>query len=396
MTDPKIFLLQDNCFALKRWVEPETWGPLIHSLGFTHVEASFDNEMDFFYTSVDYRNRWFEKVDRVDTKENIKVKTFYTGYQTYRTAGLLHPDHDMRRYLLDGWVRPAVELLGSRGIDWGFALHAYPEKALQDPALYAQETDSLVEEMAEIAHMAKINGGISLCAEAMYSPHQTPWTIKGTKAFLKAIFAKHGEPLYTTVDLGHMCGQRRFKKLSIEAIESKLLEAMAGTLSEEPWLGPDSAYAIWDRVLENQKIKDSDLVAIEKEMARYPYLFSTNEADGDPYAWLHELGCYSPIVHMQQTNGVVSSHAAFTPENNDKGIIEGKRLLKAIAASYEKEEPDMPPKAKEINLAFEIFSSNSEHPREIISKLKATYQYWRQFIPEDGLRLSQLLERLGA
>lgn len=34
MNYPKIYLVLDNCFAIKRWVEPETWGPLIKQLGF--------------------------------------------------------------------------------------------------------------------------------------------------------------------------------------------------------------------------------------------------------------------------------------------------------------------------------------------------------------------------
>ena len=35
MEYPKIYLALDNCFALKRWVEPETWLPLIKDLGYT-------------------------------------------------------------------------------------------------------------------------------------------------------------------------------------------------------------------------------------------------------------------------------------------------------------------------------------------------------------------------
>ena len=129
-------------------------------------------------------------------------------------------------------------------------------------------------------------------------------------------------------------------------------------------------------------------------MARYPHLFSFDPADSDPYAWLEALACYSPIMHMQQTNGVTSSHAAFTEDNNAAGIIDGARLLAAIAKSYEKEDPAMPPKAEAIYLSFEIFASNAEHPREIKNKLKETCAYWRTFIPKDGMPLNELIERL--
>ena len=54
----------------------------------------------------------------------------------------------------------------------------------------------------------------------------------------------------------------------------------------------------------------------------------------------------------------------------------------------------MPPRAAEIYLAFEIFASNAEYCTEITGKLKETYQYWRKWIPEDGLKLDELIRRM--
>lgn len=53
MKYPKIYLALDNCFALKRWVEPETWLPLIKDLGYTSIQASYDNEFDMLYNTKD-------------------------------------------------------------------------------------------------------------------------------------------------------------------------------------------------------------------------------------------------------------------------------------------------------------------------------------------------------
>lgn len=92
MNYPKIYLVLDNCFAIKRWVEPETWGPLIKQLGFDYVEASFDNEADFFYSPDWYLDAWFDRVKAVEAAQDIHVANFFTGYQTYRTAGLAHPN----------------------------------------------------------------------------------------------------------------------------------------------------------------------------------------------------------------------------------------------------------------------------------------------------------------
>ena len=96
---------------------------------------------------------------------------------------------------------------------------------------------------------------------------------------------------------------------------------------------------------------------------------------------------------MQQTDGITSSHQPFTKEENEKGIIQGEEVLRAIAHSYEQEqEPQMPPKCQEIYLAFEIFAGNTEYREEIIEKLKETLNYWRRFVPEDGIRLDVLLK----
>ena len=150
--------------------------------------------------------------------------------------------------------------------------------------------------------------------------------------------------------------------------------------------------------IRSDDFQDCSKAAVERvveEMEKYPYQFSTDQRDSDLYAWVEELACYSPIMHIQQTNGIVSSHAPFTKENNEKGIVEGKKLLQAIAKSYEQEEEGMPPKADSIILALELFASHTEHPKDIKDKMKQTRQYWDRYIPKDGMRLDELLERLG-
>jgi hypothetical protein len=388
MVDPKIYLLQDTCFAIKRWVEPETWGPVVRQIGFDAVEESFDNEMDFFYTPKAYRDEWFKRLEKVETEQNIKVRSFFTGYQTYRTTGLTHPNIKMAQYLMDGWVKPAIEELGAHGLHIGFALNGFPEKTLQNPSLYAKGMQQLIGFMSEIGMLAKQNGGIYACTEAMHAPQMPPWTIDGTIKFLQDVYAKNNAPVYITIDVGHMIGQKRFLKPSTEAIINSIIT------KKEPWLGADKAYALWEKAVDNQDTSDATLQTIVNAMDDHSYLFSNSPKDGDPYAWIKKLGCYSPIMHMQQTDGIKSSHAAFTPKNNEKGIIEPAKVLKAIAESYEHTIPGMPPKAKEINLAFEIFGSNTEHPREIISKLQDTAKVWKQVIPRDGMRLSEILKNI--
>ncbi|MGO8817877.1 MAG: hypothetical protein ACLQVG_24810 [Terriglobia bacterium] len=116
--------------------------------------------------------------------------------------------------------------------------------------------------------------------------------------------------------------------------------------------------------------------------------------DGDTYRWLEELGSYSPVIHLQQTDGSSSPHRPFTEENNRRGIIDGENVLQAIATAYSAEpEPGMPPRCEEIYLTLEIFAGTADLPVDIISGLADSVEYWRRFIPTDGLTAQGLLDR---
>lgn len=76
MEYPKIYLALDNCFALKRWVEPETWLPLIKDLGYTSIQASYDNEFDMLYNTKEYIDSWLERLTVAEKQYGAKVQSF--------------------------------------------------------------------------------------------------------------------------------------------------------------------------------------------------------------------------------------------------------------------------------------------------------------------------------
>jgi hypothetical protein len=51
----------------------------------------------------------------------------------------------------------------------------------------------------------------------------------------------------------------------------------------------------------------------------------------------------------------------------------------------------MPLRCEEIYLTLEIFSGTADLPTEIIEKLAESVTYWRRYVPEDGLRLGELI-----
>ena len=126
-------------------------------------------------------------------------------------------------------------------------------------------------------------------------------------------------------------------------------------------------------------------------MDRYPHLFASAR-DCDLYRWLEEVGCYSPIVHLQQTNGGSSQHLPFIPAHNKVGIVHPLKVLQALARSYDRPAlPGMPPRCEDIYLTFEIFPHTTDRRRDILPVLAESVRYWRQWVPRDGQSLESLI-----
>lgn len=393
MSYPRIYLTVDNCFAIKRWVRPSTWMGTIQELGAGYVEASTDNECDPLFATAEYLDDWAEQVLAEEQKRGMKVANFYTGYQTYRTVGLAHHDRRIRQNLLNGWLKPMVRLARKvRAAGIGFSFFAMPDEVLQSPSAHAQTEDIIDQLLAELLEYAGAAAPVAVSIEQMYAPHQPPWTIEGSRQLLRRLYARARRPGYLTIDVGHQVGQRRFLRPDRRGIEELLRSCRRDGRLEKVWLGPSAAYALFRRGLEAPASRDPEVAAeIDRLLACYPYLFA-QPIDGDTYAWLEQLGCYSPIIHLQQNDGSSSHHAPFTADNNREGIIEGRKLLSALARSYERE-PDsgMPPMTDEIYLSLEVFPSNVDYNFDTLAGLRESVEYWRRFVPRDGARLNELL-----
>lgn len=391
MTYPKVYLVLDNCFAIKRWVRPAQWMPVVKDTGFSWVEASTDNEFDPLFATEGYMNDWLEEVEREGKRLGLRVANFFTGYQTYRTVGFAHHDERIRELLVRGWHQVLIRKAARLNAGIGFSFWAFPEEVLQEPEAYERTTRMILDTVAQLARQAR-EEGVALSAEQMYAPHQPPWTIRGSRRYLKDLYALSGVSSYVTIDVGHQVGQDKFTKPGREKILSALRSARKGHSLDDLWLGPRAAFDLFGEAAGRDGEGDEAAAdAIVRLIDDYPYLFS-EEGDGDTYAWLEQLGCYSPIVHMQQTDGVTSSHAPFTEDNNRRGIISGDRVLRAIKASFDAPaEEAMPPKCGSIFLSFELFAANTDYNAVTIRRLRETCEYWRRFVPEDGVPLDQLV-----
>lgn len=395
MISPRIHLAIDNCFASKRWTRPDDWSAIVKDWGINYVEASADNECDPLYADPEYLEDWLQDVQSACELRGVSVASLYSGHGTYATLGLASPDRRNQERLQHQWLDVMIHNAARLKAGLGFYCHAFNEDILRDPAAYAAAEVELYERLAELAAYADAQKLKFIAVEQMYSPHQIPWTLHGSRKFLKEIWTRSQRPLYLTLDTGHQYGQRKFIRLPADQLRQSLRRARrTGRISAGLWLGPAAAYSIFRAALAApEDSEDEYLQRLERQMARYPYLFAVWE-DGDAYGWLRELGCYSPIIHLQQTDGTSSPHRPFTPDNNRTGIIHGNKVLEAIAAAYCMEpDAEMPPPCLDIYLTLEMFSGTADLPLDILAGLTESVEYWRQYVPKDGLTLQELLSR---
>jgi sugar phosphate isomerase/epimerase len=416
LSSPRVYLAIDNCFASKRWTQPREWMEVIRELGLTCVEASADNECDPLYAGPEVLADWCEEVREGSHDTGVRVVNLYSGHGTYATLGLAHPDVRVRDRILHQWLKPMVATAAQLNAGLGFFCHAFADAVLQDGDAYRAARADLVERLAEVSRFAaefRMTGCVGV--EQMYSPHQIPWTIAGAEDLLRDVFTCSGAPFHLTIDVGHQCGQRRFRRPDAAAIGERLRTCRKGGSPQarppvdpsgggracgEPrdglWLGPRAAFAAFDRAVAAAAVEaDTHIREILDLMAASPHFFSTDERDADPYAWLERLGPWSPIVHLQQTDGTRSAHAPFTAEHNRAGIIRPAQVLRALQRGYWRDRPaGMPPPVDVIYLTLEPFTGTADINTDVRRRLKESVAYWRAVVPEDGLTLDEILDKV--
>lgn len=333
---PRLTLALDTCFASKRWTQPGEWMQIAADAGIFALEASADNECDPLYTPPAVLDDWARAVEVAGAQTGGRVVNFYSGHGTYATLGLAHPDPRQRDHIQQRWLLPMIALAARFGAGLGFYCHAFPQQVVQDAARYAEAEQDLFRRLAELAASARAHGLPAISVEQMYSPHQIPWTIRGAEKLLRAVYAQ-GEapaPMYLTLDSGHWVGQRNF--MASEA--------------EQP----------------------------RDELRAQP-------EDGDFYAWLTRLAPYSPIIHLQQTDGTHSGHKPFTAAQNARGVIDPARVLAAIEQAYAQPiDPTLPPRVTEIALTLEIFSPTAEPPALSLANIHESAACWRAALTSAG------------
>jgi D-erythrulose 1-phosphate 3-epimerase len=379
MNYPKLYLAIDNCFASKRWTNPNEWMDIARSLGLVYVEASADNECDPMYAGQEYLKRWTVQVQAAVQETGVNISGLYSGHGTYATLGLTHTDEAVRHRMRDVWAKPMINLAAGLHTGLGCYCFAFPDSVLQNADLYQRFYDELCDNLALLCTYASEQGLPYFAIEQMYTPHQVPFTLEGTENMLRRVYGLAGCPLYITVDTGHQIGQSRFVKPTGTELEMRIQTGYPG------WLGPRKAY----EVFQSDLITKKKIASIQAAMKETPWMFARKD-DGNTNQWFRQFGLYSPIIHLQQTDGNMSAHWPFTAKYNSLGKIRGEDLLNALMDGVKAPEvPGMPPRVENIYLTLEVFSGTASYNYDILQTLRESVIYWRQFVPRDGIPLDE-------
>lgn len=390
--DPRIYLAIDNCFAVKKWTTPTEWSRVIRGMGLSYAECVTDVDMDPLLMDAGYLSDWADEVAALKKSGDMNIVMLYTGNSTYDTTGMAHPDPKVRDRIVYVWFKKLMELAVRLDVPVGYYVQAFSDYILQDKGLYRQAMDNMMESTVKLNRQAGEMGVRYLAIEQMYTPHQVPFTIDATAEMMKRVMRESGKAFYFTEDVGHHC------LLYTRPDAQKIKAAHRRYLRDgfvELWLGHKDAYDIFTNPVYRDGLSAGAVDEILRLTDEYAYLFSP-EKDTSCYEWLREIGCYSPVIHLQQTNGNSSAHRPFTEENNKQGIIHPAKILKSLQKSYERDDdPALPPKCGDIYLTFELYGSTRDIGYQLLFDIEKSVEYWRRFIPEDGMRLSELVERNG-
>jgi hypothetical protein len=91
---------------------------------------------------------------------------------------------------------------------------------------------------------------------------------------------------------------------------------------------------------------------------------------GDPYRWLEELLPWSPVVHLQQTDGKADRHWPFSPDHARTGIIEPRRIVEIVRGS---------PLAR-VDLLFEFAHAFDAPPHQVLDDHRRSVDAWMRWL----------------
>jgi len=127
----------------------------------------------------------------------------------------------------------------------------------------------------------------------------------------------------------------------------------------------DEAKALYERLNENTPIPIHFLLDVGHQCS-----YEAAGKDRDTYLWLRKLGKISPLIHLQQMDGVWDRHWSFTKAHNAEGVVQMDKVVEALEESG----------AEEVYLFPELIHPFEFEEDRLLEELDESYEYLKQYV----------------
>ncbi len=194
----------NNCFAAKRWVEPDVWASIVaNDLRLANVQFSFDLLDPAMPEPA--RSELCGSIRRACVERRVSLDSTFTGVGAYVRNMLADPNPALRNYALS-WYEYAVHvssLLGARATGGFFGSLSMTD--LRDPDRKRFLRGIMVENVRRIAAVACENAQDKLLWELMPHPREIPHDPEEAVELLTEANERSPIPIGLCFDMGHCC-----------------------------------------------------------------------------------------------------------------------------------------------------------------------------------------------
>jgi sugar phosphate isomerase/epimerase len=194
----------NNCWALKRFSEPEEWVEIAAAkMDVSVIQFSFDvlDPIVGVEASADYVERTLDAC----SKYGVNIQSCSTGGSTYMSNLLLHPFPRLREYASD-WYAKAVSLSRMLGAEtMGGHLGALTVRDFSDGLRREALISELIERLFSLSRIGQRSGLQALLWEPMPVSREPPSTIAEAQTLLARVEKGSFIPVKLCIDVGHAC-----------------------------------------------------------------------------------------------------------------------------------------------------------------------------------------------
>lgn len=194
----------NNCWAVKRWIEPEVWVEIVASkLDLRYVQFSYDlldprsspqALDDIVYRTIDACRSY-----------GVVIQSCFTGLAAYSFNLLSHPYMSMR---MDGydWYVKAIELASRfKAEAVGGHVGAMSVRDYRDRGRRSYIESILIDSLRSLSYRALDLGLKSILVEPMPVPREIPSTISEAEYLMAEVSRDPKASVKLCIDLGHAC-----------------------------------------------------------------------------------------------------------------------------------------------------------------------------------------------